>query len=151
MRFRHPFFNLPRDSCWHNVSAFWQALLNGSAAIRGQAKLVSSACEAMTRGAMCSHAETVRFRSASCSLKSLSVVHLQILALLQLRAPGCCLASPPSPPPLNPYPRVHGGERVGQIVSGSPDPFQNYKWDLDKLQDRCVSRGSMCCTRACGN
>jgi hypothetical protein len=42
---------------------------------------------------------------------------------------------PPPPPPLNPYPPVHGGARVGQIVSDSPDPFQNYKWNLAALGD----------------
>ena len=43
------------------------------------------------------------------------------------------LASSASIPPGDPYPALHGGKFVGSRVAASPDPVQNYVWDLDAL------------------
>ena len=54
------------------------------------------------------------------------------LAPTAARAQG---GGPPPPLPLNPYPAVHGGAFSGSKVSASPDPLNDYKWDLESLAD----------------
>lgn len=48
---------------------------------------------------------------------------------------GVYVSGRSAPAPLNPYPEVHGGSRVGATIPGSPDPYSNYVWDLDGLDD----------------